>query len=645
MPATPAIPNVASRKPPLVSIVLVVAILYVAKEVLIPLALSILLAFLLGPAARRLERTGVWRGLAVTLVAGVFFLALGGIVWTVVNQAVDLADKLPTYQTNIVRKITSLRGPGGSSLSKAAKVVEDINKQFDDAPAAAGGGGGAAEVPVRSGPRGIGSVASPNAAPTGETAPLAVRVIEPTLSPTKLLGNLAGPILGPIGTAGVVIVFTIFLLIQREDLRDRLLHVVGGAERLSVTTQAADEAGKRVSRYLLSQAAVNVTVGILLALGLWAIGVPNAALWGLLMALLRFVPFLGAPIAAAFPLLLSVAVFDSWRPMLLTVGLLVVLELTFVNVVEPMVFSHSTGVSSLAVIVAATFWTWLWGPVGLLLATPFTVCIVVLGRYVPQLEFLHTLLGDEPVLPPDARLYQRLLAGDQEAVAELADEYLEEHSPAELYDTVLIPALNQAQTDSQDGKMPAEREAAVRQTTEALLEDVRERGGRPANGATGTAAPAAVAPAAVPPSLLILPAKTGADEAAGQMLAHALALANLPAEVLSHKLLVQEVLDRVEAAGVTVVCVSVLRPFAVMQARHLCKRLHARDASLRVIVGLWDTKNAPEGSRRHLQESANGVENTIAGAVATLRGLAPPPPAVETSPSAEPPRRALVPVG
>ncbi len=638
MPATP-VPNAASRKPPLVSIVLVVAILYVAKEVLIPLALSILLAFLLGPSTRRLERVGVWRGLAVTLVAGVFFLALSGIVWTVVNQAVDLAGKLPTYQNNIVRKLTSLRGPGGNSLTKAAQVVESINKQLDDAPAATGGGD-AAETPVRPGTRGNRPVASPNNAPTGETAPLAVRVVEPTLSPTKLLGNLAGPILGPIGTAGVVIVFTIFLLLQREDLRDRLLHVGGGAERLSVTTQAADEAGKRVSRYLVSQAAVNLTVGTLLALGLWVIGVPNAALWGLLMALLRFVPFLGAPIAAAFPLLLSLAVFDSWRPMLLTVGLLVGLELVFVNVIEPMVFSHSTGVSSLAVIVAATFWTWLWGPVGLLLATPFTVCVVVLGRYVPQLEFLHTLLGDEPVLPPDARLYQRLLAGDQEAVAELTDEYLAEHSPAELYDAVLIPALNQAQTDARDGKMPAEREAAVRQTTEALLEDVHERGRAAAAPATNGAG---TAPPAQPPCVLILPAKTGADESAGQMLAHALALNNLPAEALSHKLLVQEVLDRVAATGVTVVCVSVLRPFAVMQARHLCKRLRARNPSLRIIVGLWDTKNAPEGSRRHLQDSADGIENTIAGAVAALRSLAPPPAAAE-APVVGAPRRAIVPV-
>lgn len=641
MPASP-VPNVVSRKPPLVTIVLVVAILFVAKEVLVPLALSILLAFLLGPTTRRLERVGVWRGLAVTLVAGVFFLALGGIVWMVLNQAVDLAGKLPTYQNNIVRKITSLRGPGGDTLSKAAKVVEDINKQLDDVPAATGGGGEAAEVPVRPAPRGSGRVASPGNAPTGETAPLAVRIIEPTLSPTKILGNLAGPILGPVGTAGIVIVFTFFLLLQREDLRDRFLHVLGGAERLSVTTQAADEAGKRVSRYLVSQAIVNVTVGVLLGLGLWAIGVPNAALWGLLMVLLRFVPFLGAPIAAAFPLLLSLAVFDSWRPMLLTVALLAGLELVFVNVVEPMVFSHSTGVSSLAVIVAATFWTWLWGPVGLLLATPFTVCIVVLGRYVPQLEFLHTLLGDQPVLPPDARLYQRLLAGDQEAVAELADTYLEEHSPAELYDTVLIPALNQAQTDSRDGKMPAEREAAVRQTTEALLEDVRERG----RAATATNGAGTVAPATLP-SILILPAKTGADEAAGQMLAHALSLSSLPAEILSSKLLVQEMIDRVKTSGVSVVCVSVLRPFAVMQARHLCKRLRVQNPDLRVVVGLWDSKNVPEGSRRHLEGAADRVENTIAGAVTTLRGFAPTSPTAGSGPAAvvtPTPRAAFVPV-
>lgn len=608
-----------------------------------PLALAVLLSFLLGPMTRRLERRGVWRGAAVALVAGVFFLALGGVVWTVVNQAVDLAGKLPTYQTNIVHKIESLRGPGGSSLSRAAKVVEDINKHLDEAAPVAGGAGDAAQVPVQPGPRGTTGqqvvIPGVGSRPTGETAPLAVRIVEPTLSPTKLLSNFAGPILGPLGTAGVVVVFTIFLLLQREDLRDRILHIVGGAERLSVTTEAADEAGKRVSRYLVAQASVNAAVGLLLGLGLWAIGVPNAALWGLLMALLRFVPFLGAPIAALFPLLLSLAVFDSWRPMLLTVALLVVIELTFVNVVEPVAFSHSTGVSSLAVIVAATFWTWLWGPVGLLLATPFTVCIVVLGRYVPQLEFLHTLLGDEPVLPPDARLYQRLLAGDQEAVAEVADEYLETHSPAELYDDVLIPALNQAQSDVQAGRMTEEREAAVRQTTGALLEDVRERNPTTASGGGATTA--------ARPRVVILPAKSEGDEAVGQMLAHALALDGIPAEAFSHKLLVQEMLDRVAELGAVAVCVSASRPFAVMQARYLCKRLRARNPVVRLVVGLWDAKQEPSsGSHRQLQGFADEVDHTIADAVASLRGLTPPGPDVETpvDDGENTPRRAIVPV-
>ena len=635
-----------------ITLIITVAVLFLAREVLIPLALAVLFSFLLVPAVRWLERRHVWRWVATTLVACAFFLAFAGVGWIVFNQSLDLAGQLPKYQDNIQQKLASLRGPAGGSFRKAEKAVMDLNKKLEESSAEAA----AADT------------AAASALPNSNTdkreatvkAPLPVKVVEPSLKPSQFIGSMLSPLLGPLGTAGIVIVFTVFLLLEAEDLRDRLLHLAG-SDRLSVTTQAVNDAGKRVSKYLRMQAIINTCYGLAVAGGLWFIGVPNAALWGLLSTCLRFVPFLGVWVATAFPLVLSFAAFDIWKPMVETVALFFTLEMVVCNVIEPWLFSASTGVSTVAVVVAATFWTWLWGPVGLLLATPLTVCIVVLGRYVPQLEFLHTMLGDEPALPPDSRLYQRLLAFDQEAVAEQADEHLKEHTPAEFYDEVLIPALNQAQLDSHQGRLGDDVTGFIRQTTQTLIEDLRERPrsafvstlptleGTGAESAKAAANPAALdqpCPTTLAVRIVIIPARNEADEAAGTMLAHLLALDCIGAEVLSCKMLAQEMLGAVAEHRPTLVFISALRPFAVMHARYFSKRLRAQDAELKILIGMWDgkkegilpsatgpasaaTNSAPTtavatDSRSPALVDGIGIVSTLQEAVNSVRQLLPP---------------------
>ena len=615
------LPAPHSRRLPYGALLGVVAVLFFAREVLIPLALALLFSFLLGPPVRRLERHGLRRVPAVLGVALTFFCFFGLIAWLMASQVIDLAGKAPTYQEHIQHKLDSLRGRGGS-LQKAVQVIETVQKQ-----AAADNNGGKEPLPA--------------AAP--EATPLPVRVVEPPASPPLFLRNLFGPLLGPLGTAGIVVVFTVFMLIQREDLRDRLLHLAG-PERLPLTTQAVDEASQRVSRYLLAQVAVNLTFGVLVTAGLFFIKVPNAALWGLLAALLRFVPYVGVWMAAAAPLLLSLALSDAWWPVLWTFGLFVTLELLTGNAVEPWLYGSSTGLSPAAVIVAATFWTWLWGGVGLLLSTPLTVCIVVLGRYVPQMAFLHALLGDEPVLAPESRLYQRLLAFDQEEVSQVVDEYLTEHPVVDFYDAVLIPALNQAQKDAHLGNIGDDRQAFVQQTVDTLLEELRDRppGTLSAPKAVPQGPGSAPTPSAdLPVRVLIVPVKTDGDALAGRMLAHLLALGGVGSETLGAHALANDALDALAKNGADLVCLSALRPFAVMQARYLAKRLRTRFPQVKILVGLWDTKKKAVAARRNLETAqADWIVDTLAEALSQVCPVAHCQPCAALASAAPPPTAA-----
>jgi predicted PurR-regulated permease PerM len=389
------------------AIVVVVGALYLGRDILIPLALAILLSFMLAPVVIRLRRLGLGRIPAVVAVVLLLFLALLGLGSIVASQVVHLADNLPRYEWNLRSKIRDLRIaiPSGGVVERTSEMLRDLGQELEEAAAPA-------EKEAKSG-------AEPEA-----PKPVPVQVQEPQAPPLQTLRELGGPLVAPIATAGLVVVFVIFMLLQREDLRDHVIRLLG-ARDVARATEAMDDAARRISRYLLMQLVINVLYGIPVGVGLYFLGVPNPVLWGLLATVLRFIPYVGPVIAALFPIALSFAVAPGWTLPLLTIALFVTLELFSNNVLEPWLYGSSTGLSPVAIVVAAVFWTALWGPVGLLLSTPLTVCLVVLGRHVPQLGFFHVLLGDEPALAPELKFYQRLLARDPEEATELAEEYLE----------------------------------------------------------------------------------------------------------------------------------------------------------------------------------------------------------------------------
>ena len=303
--------------------------------------------------------------------------------------------------------------------------------------------------------------------------PVPVEIVE-SLSVTEIAQGILGPLISPLASAAIVTVFVIFILLKREDLRNRFIHLIGG-EQLNLTTQALDDAAGRVSRYLLMQLIINSAYGLVIYIGLALIGLPNALLWGALTAVLRFVPFVGPWIGALMPIAISLAVFDSWSEPTLVVGLFMANELITNNIIEPWLYGSSTGISTIGILAAAVFWGWIWGPVGLVMATPLTVCLTVVGRYVPQLAFLNTMLSDQDALPPQARFYQRLLAIDPEEATEVAEEYLATSSLAELYDTVLLPALSLAEQDRHQGALDEAKQQFVHQTTREIVEEFGER--------------------------------------------------------------------------------------------------------------------------------------------------------------------------
>ncbi|RUX59017.1 AI-2E family transporter, partial [Mesorhizobium sp. M7A.F.Ca.CA.002.09.1.1] len=424
-----AAPHPRTSLPNVAAIVTTVAALYFGREVFLPIAIALLLTFALAPLVAALKKVGIPRIAAVIASVLGAFAALGLFSFIVATQVSELAQNIPVYQTNILTKIRSLKETGGGILARLSKVVERVGQEIDrqdpSLPAAA------PEKPPR------------------EPVPVEIVAHE---RPLQVLQNVVGPLISPLGSAGLIIVVVIFMLLEREDLRDRFIRLVGYGD-LHRTTEALQDAAKRVGRYLLMQLVVNIVYAIPIAIGLWALGIPNALLWGLLALALRFVPYIGPIIGMLLPLFLALAVAPGWSLVLWTAALFVVMELITGNVIEPWLYGSRTGLSPLAIIVAAIFWTWLWGPLGLILSTPLTVCLVVLGRHVPQFEFLDVLFGNEPVLEPHARLYQRLLAGDPEEATDHAEEMLEEKYLVEFYDKVAIPALLLGEQDRVRGVM------------------------------------------------------------------------------------------------------------------------------------------------------------------------------------------------
>jgi predicted PurR-regulated permease PerM len=542
--------------------VIAVAALYLGREVLVPFALALLLSFLLTPPVGWLEKLRLGRIPSALLIVGLALSISGAIGWFGMTQLAEIVTKIPQYQENLHRKIEAMRSPAGSALAQAVASIQQLTGEI-------------ASVDPRNeaSPRGAKQPAHPSSA--GARAPVEVEVMNRPPGLIASAGYLGLSLVRWLGFTAVVIVFTLFMLVQRADLRNRFIQLVGTGH-LNVMTAALDDAAKGVSRYLLTQLIINGTFGLLLGLGLFWIGVPNARFWGILGALLRFIPYVGTLIAGLCPLALALAVFEGWARPLLTLGVFAGVELTMSAAIEPWLYGVHTGISSLAILVSTAFWTLLWGPVGLVLSTPLTVCLLVLGRYVPPLQFLSVLLGGKVELPPEARYYQRLLAMDEDEAQEIAESYLKERSVADLYDELLIPALSLAELDRHQNALDEEREKFIYRSTKLLIEDLAEQ---TATTDLGTARISQ-------PSVICIPARDEADELVGLMLAQFLRQAGYNTEAITLGT-TNEMLQILQQYQPNILIVSALPPFTLTHARSLCRKTRRQFPNLKIVLGLW----------------------------------------------------------
>jgi predicted PurR-regulated permease PerM len=435
---------------------LIIAGLYFGREIFVPVALAILLSFVLAPFVSRLQSFKLPRVAAVLAVVFLGFAIIFSLGGLMVSQASRLAEALPGYEQTLRNKIESLRGltgGGTGTLERASKVLKELKTELQNSEA-----GTTPSAPVLQ-------------QPAADSKPIPVEVRQPDPGALNTLVAIIAPLVSPLTTTGIVVIFVIFILLQRQDLRNRFVRLAGSAD-IQRTTAALDDAGDRLSKLFLTQIAFNAAFGAAIGIGLQLIGVPSAPLWGLIAMILRFVPYIGALISAVFPLILAAAVGSGWEMLLMTAALFVVLELLAGQVLEPLIFGHSSGLSPVAIIVSASFWTWLWGPVGLVLATPLTVCLVVVGRHVDRLQFLDIMLGDQPALSPPQLLYQRLLAGDPIEAAEQAREFLKTASLEDYYDSILTDGLALAAADSRLGHLNSERLDRITATVSELVDDL-----------------------------------------------------------------------------------------------------------------------------------------------------------------------------
>ena len=582
---------------------IIITTLYFGREIFVPIALAILLSFVLAPLVGVLQRIRMPRGLAVVsvvILAFVLIFAMGSLLAT---QLTQLAGDLPRYQSTISEKIQSFRETtaGRGTLERASGMLKDLSKELEKPKDAAAG---------------TGSILSPKA--PAPLTPVPVEVRQPDPSALESLQSLISPLLRPLATTGIIIIFVIFILLQREDLRNRLIRLAGSHD-LQRTTAALDDAAGRLSRLFLIQLLLNGTFGVVIGMGLWLIGIPSAILWGILAAVLRFVPYIGAAIAAAFPLALAVAVDPSWSMLLWTIALFLVVEPIVGHVIEPMVFGHSTGLSPVAVVASATFWTALWGPIGLVLATPLTVCLVVLGRHVERLEFLDVMFGDRPALIPPEIFYQRMLAGDPTEAAEKAEEFLKERSLSSYYDEVALKGLQLAQVDAERGALDDERLTKIRDAVDEFTNNLSDQDDRlppklrSTTDAEATSAVESVAEDAPYEDLPVLSkgelpsewqseypvlcvaGRSFLDEAAAIMLGQLSTAHGLAARVEGAEALSTANIFRLETTGVAVVCVIYMDGNGPAHMRYSVRRLRRKLPKATIILGCWMKDMDPAG--------------------------------------------------
>ena len=572
---------------------IIIGTLYFGREVFVPIALAILLSFVLAPLVRLLQRWHIPRGLSVISVVFIAFMsifALGGVIAT---QVAELAGDLPQYQFTMREKIKSLRGTAATSgtLERAADVLQDLGKELNKP-----------KDPATSP-----TIQPPVPSPAQEPRPIPVEVRQPPPTALESIAALISPLLRPLTTTGITAIFVIFILLQREDLRNRFIKLAGSRD-LQKTTAALDDATTRLSRLFLIQLALNTAFGVVIGTGLWIIGIPSPVLWGILAAILRFVPYVGAAISAVFPLTLAAAVDPGWAMLLWTAALFLVVEPLVGHVIEPLLYGHSTGLSPVAIITSATFWTALWGPVGLVLATPLTICLVVLGRHVERLEFLEVMFGDRPALSPSELFYQRMLAEDPSEAVDKAEKFLKASSLSAYYDEVALPALKLAQNDIVRGALDRVQSEKIKAAVVEVVDDLVDQDDQKPVSETINDAEATAALETVHDETLDLPVVERADlapqwqgdkpvlcvagrgpldEAAAIMLAQLLEKHGLGARAEGADAVAMSNIFRLDTAGIVMVCLSYLDAGSPARMRYAIRRMRRKSPKAQVLLGCW----------------------------------------------------------
>lgn len=571
----------------------IIGFMYQAAEVLKPLALAILLSFALVPISRQFERLKLPRVVSVVLTVVLILGSLGFVGYKVGQQLDSLANNLPQYEQRINDKIQGMKPGQANALTKVKDIVGDVGKQL---------------TPDR-----------------GNSKIQQVRVVsEPDFG--AQISKLAGPYIEGLGSAFIILILLLFLMINRENMSDRLIRAFGHG-KISLTTRTIEEVGHRISKYLVMFAMVNSTFGLIVGLGLWAIGVKYALLWGFLAGFLRFIPYAGAATAFALPLLFSIATEDAWTKPLLVIALYGVLEVAANSFLEPMIYGKTTGVSALALLVAAMFWTWLWGGIGLILSTPLTVCLAVLGKYVPSLGFFATFLREEVDLEPGVRFYQRLLAMDQDGASSVMDSVLAKYPRAEVFDWVLVPTLSMAERDFARGDIDEREQAFILRVATDVLADLE---GQPEVDLASLSLASETASAEAKhtrlgttetetlpaPKVLALPANDATDVFVLRLLRHLLEPSKISMTIAEGVESPLKIVERIDAEEPDVVLIGHLPPNGLTATRYLVRRIKARHPQLTVVVGRWDEARDAEGAAALLKSAG---ASTMLGSLAEAR--------------------------
>jgi predicted PurR-regulated permease PerM len=602
-----------------VTTAIIIGALYFGREVFVPIALAVLLSFALAPVVRLLQRCRIPRALSVIGVVIVTFAILFAVGGVIAKQVAELAGELPRYQFTMREKIKSLRGTTATSgtLERAADVLQELGKELNRPREQAGSAPSLQNIP-----------------PGQDVKPIPVEVRQPPPTALESIAALISPLLRPLTTSGITAIFVIFILLQREDLRNRFIKLAG-AHDLQKTTMALDDAATRLSRLFLAQVALNICFGVVIGVGLWLIGIPSPVLWGILSAVLRFVPYIGAIISAVLPLTLAAAVDPGWMMLVWTVALFLIVEPLVGHVIEPVLYGRSTGLSPVAVVASATFWATLWGPVGLVLATPLTICLVVLGRHVDRFHYLDVMLGDRPALSPPELFYQRILAEDPAEAVDKAEEFLKERPLSTYYDDVVLPGLKLAQNDLARGTLSGDSSEKIKAAVIEVVDDLADRDDRNPERDSTRDVEAAAALETIGEPIMELPvlaktelaaewqaaapvlcaaARGPLDEAGAIALARLLQKHGLGARIASAEEIGHANILRLDTNGAVMVCLSCFDSSNLAHMRYQVRRIRRKLPQARILLGCW----LAEGDQTIIRDTvkADVVASTFRQAVA-----------------------------